>query len=106
MVSKISDWVYLFVFIGLFILWFLFLYDGSVDFYHVSEWGWCFLVIPITYCIASIIGENALKKTLFVLLGVIISILLARNIEFRIALTQIIAALLGGVTSWCMSKIK
>ena len=89
----------------LFILWFFLLHDISNSYYNISEWGGYFLIIPIAYCVVSLMKKNALKSTFAVVIGVIISVFLARYADYSILLVKIVAVLVGGIVSWGIFKV-
>ncbi|WP_080905272.1 hypothetical protein [Parabacteroides sp. Marseille-P3160] len=105
MATKTSYWIILSALVILFVLWFLLLHDSLNSFFHIAEWGGYFLIIPITYCIAFLVEKNTLKSTFAVAIGVILSILLARDADYSIILVKIAAVFVGGIVSWGISKI-
>ena len=104
---KNKNWIFLVVFLGLYLLWLLFLRDSSNNLYKVSEWGGYFLAIPIAYCVAALIGKSPLKNTLYLALALLVSLLLlTRNTETGILVLNLIAVLSGAIVSWGLSKVK
>ncbi len=102
---KNKKWIFLITFLGLYILWFLFLHDSSNSFYNVSEWGGYFLAVPTAYCVMALIGKSPLKNALFFALGILVSLLL-RSTEGSILVLTLIAVLSGGIVSWMISKLE
>jgi hypothetical protein len=49
--------------------------------------------------------KNALKSTFAVVIGVIISVFLARYADYSIILVKIVAVLVGGIVSWGIFKV-
>ncbi|GHT13457.1 hypothetical protein FACS189426_18400 [Bacteroidia bacterium] len=82
--------------------------DAVKNFYSISEWGIYLLVVPIAYYFIAFFTKKSIdakKVMIFITIGVIIQILLNRDLANSFFWQKVFATIIGNGMIWVINKV-